>query len=110
MIDTGSEVTMVGQKIFESLGGKLSDLDKSETFSIASTTQVRDNCVIGTIWCNLYLPINPRRKSENEVNFGRTWVKLLVGSNDLDMKEKFLIGTPMLHQTKAEIFSTGNRF
>ena len=84
--DTGSEVSMVGLDLFERLGRAVSDLDKSESFSIASTTQVKEDCVEGTLYSQVLSPVknseNPSKVLEKE-NLSRENIKKLWFSQNL---------------------------
>ena len=47
MLDTGSQISVCSYSMFIKLGGDPNCLDKSKSLSISSTTELRDDCILG---------------------------------------------------------------
>ena len=93
--------------MFRKLGGDPSSLDKSKSFSISSTTELRDDCILGVVKVDLYIML---KQKSGQPKFGKTFVNMLVGKEQLDLENKVILGVDVLHRAKIMIHSNGHQF
>ena len=55
MLDTGSQISVCSYKMFIDLGGDPIKLDKSKTVAISSTTELKDDCILGVQRIDTYI-------------------------------------------------------
>ena len=55
MLDSGYQISICSYSMFKKLGGDQSSLDKSKSFSISSTTELRDDCILGVVKVDLFI-------------------------------------------------------
>ena len=80
MLDTGSQISICSFSMFRKLGGDQSSLDTTKSYSISSTTELRDDCILGVIKVNLYIML---KLKSGQPEFGKTFVNMLVGRSSL---------------------------
>ena len=107
MLDTGSQISVCSYSMFIKLGGDPSSLDKSTSFSISSTTELRDDCILGVVKVDLYIML---KLKSGQPEFGKTFVNMLVGKEQLDLENKVILGVDVLHRAKIMIHSNGHHF
>ena len=107
MLDTGSQISVCSYSTFIKLGGDPNSLDKSRSFSISSTTELRDDCILGVVKIDLYIML---KMKQGQPEFGKTFVNMLVGKEQLDIENKVILGVDVLHRAKIMIHSNGHQF
>ena len=93
--------------MFIQLGDNPDVLDKSRTVSISSTTELRDDCILGVVRIDLFIMLQLKHK---EPKFAKTFVNLMVGKRQLDIKNKVILGVDLLHRANISINSNGHQF
>ena len=93
--------------MFLQLGGNPDSLDKSRTVSISSTTELRDDCILGVVRIDLFIMLQLKHK---QPQFAKTFVNLMVGKKQLDIKNKVILGVDLLHRANISINSNGHQF
>ena len=83
MLETGSQISVCSYSMFIQLGGDLDSLDKSRSFSISSTTELRDDCILGVVKIDLYIMLKLKQK---QPEFGKTFVNMMIGKKQLDIE------------------------
>ena len=53
MLDIGSQISVCSHQMFLDLGGDPNKLDKSKTVAISSTTELKDDCILGVQRINI---------------------------------------------------------
>ena len=109
MLDTGSEISLLGLEKFLQIGGKEETLDKKSRFSISSSTELKEDCIEGIAKLNLFVALKSK-KSSNEIKFGKVVIDFYVASPSLNLKNKILLGCDFIHKTKAVVYSNGRSF
>ena len=104
MLDTGSQISVCSYEMFIDLGGDPDKLDKSRTVAISSTTELKDDCILGVLRVDLYIMLQLKHK---EPQFAQTFVNLMVGKRNLDIKNKIILGVDLLHRAHISIQSNG---
>ena len=107
MLDTGSQISVCPYSMFVKLGGDPNSLDKSRSFSISSTTELWDDCILRVVKIDLYIMLKMKK---GQPEFGKTFVNMLVGKEQLDIENKVILGVDVLHRAKIMIHSNGHQF
>ena len=107
MLDTGSQISVCSYDMFIDLGGNPDELDKSRAVAISSTTELKDDCILGVLRIDLYIMLQLKNK---EPQFAQTFVNLKVGKRNLDIKNKIILGVDLLHRAHISINSNGRQF
>ena len=100
MLDTGSEISVCSFEMFLKLGGNPNNLDRSKTVTISSTTELKDDCILGQQRIDIYIMLQCKNK---EPQFARTYLNLLVGKKNLDINNKIILGVDLLHRAQVSI-------
>ena len=109
MLDTGSEISLLSFEKFLQIGGKEEILDKKCKFSISSSTELREDCIVGIAKLNLFIVLKCK-KSSNDIKFGKVVIDFYIASPSLNLKNKILLGCDFIHKTKAVVYSNGKSF
>ena len=92
--------------MFIKLGGTEEVLDRSQTVAISSTTDLRDDCILGIVKVDLYIMIHLKH-DHKQPQFTKTFINLMVGKKELDIKNKIILGVDLLHRAKVSVESKG---
>ena len=107
MMDTGSQISVCSFEMFLKLGGNTNNLDRSKTVTISSTTELKDDCILGQQRIDIYIMLQCKNK---EPQFARTYLNLLVGKKNLDINNKIILVDDLLHRAQVSIKSNGRHF
>ena len=107
MLDTGSQISVCSYEMFLNLGGNPNNLDRSKTVTISSTTELKDDCILGQQRIDIYIVLQCKNK---EPQFARTYLNLLVGKKNLDINSKIILGVDLSHRAQVSIKSNGRQF
>ena len=83
MLDSGSQLSCCSYAMFVSLGGDPKYLDRSKAVTISSTTEMRNDCILGVQKIDIYIMLHGKAK---DPQFARTHLNLMVGKKDLDIQ------------------------
>ena len=107
MLDSGSQISVCSYDMFVNLGGDPKNLDRSKAVTISSTTELKDDCILGVQRIDLYIMLQCKNK---EPQFARTYLNLMVGKKNLDIQSKIILGVDLLHRAQIAIKSNGRQF
>ena len=107
MIDSGSQIWVCSYDMFVNLGGDPKNLDKSKAVTISSTTEMKNDCILGVQRIDIYIMLHCKAK---EPQFARTHLNLMVGKKNLDIQSKIILGVDLIHRAQIAIKSNGRQF
>ena len=107
MLDSGSQLSCCSYAMFVSLGGDPKYLDRSKAVTISSTTEIRNDCILGVQKIDIYIMLHGKTK---DPQFARTHLNLMVGKKDLDIQSKIILGVDLIHRAQIQIKSNGSQF
>merc|ERR1711984_72281 len=93
--------------MFVSLGGDPKYLDRSKAVTISSTTEMKNDCILGVQRIDIYIMLHGKAK---DPQFARTHLNLMVGKKDLDIQSKTILGVDLIHRAQIAIKSNGRQF
>ena len=100
MIDSGSQISVCSYNMFVSLGGDPKNLDRSKAVTISSTTEMKNDCILGVQKIDIFIMLHGRAK---DPQFARTHLNLMVGKKDLDIQSKIILGVDLIHRAQIVI-------
>ena len=87
MIDSGSQISVCSYDMFVHLGGDPKNLDRSKAVTISSTTELKNDCILGVQRIDIYIMLHGKAK---DPQFAGTHLNLMVGKKDLDIQSKII--------------------
>ena len=105
LLDSGSEVNLIGIKMLEKLGLNVNQIIGTQQYNIKSSTEIKKNCILGKIDLNLNLLI--KSDDESTSGFGKCKESFLVAGHDVILN-KVILGTPFLGKHSIRMFFNPN--
>ena len=78
--------------MFIQLGGTPEVLDRSQTVTISSTTELRDDFILGVVRVDLFIMLQLKHKKKVP-QFAKTFINLTVEKKQLNIKKKLSLGS-----------------
>ena len=97
MIDSGSQISVCSYNMFVSLGGDPKNLDRSKAVTISSTTEMKNDCILGVQKIDIFIMLHGKAK---DPQFAKTHLNLMVGKKDLDIQSKIILGVDLIHRAQ----------